>query len=191
MKKILKSIFYLFYYLINSMEFRRKKVLVERGWSVMGRLRIVNLGKLIIGENFKANSGRIYNPIGGDTYLSLFVNKGAVLIIGKEVGISNSSILCSNMIKIGDNVIIGGSCRIWDTDFHSLDPLIRTRGADNDVNSSPIKIMDNCFIGGGSTILKGVTIGQNSIIGACSVVTKSIPANQIWAGNPAKFIRAL
>jgi acetyltransferase-like isoleucine patch superfamily enzyme len=50
-------------------------------------------------------------------------------------------------------------------------------------------ICDNVFIGAHSIVLKGVTIGENSIIGSGSVVTKSIPANQIWAGNPAKIIR--
>ena len=50
-------------------------------------------------------------------------------------------------------------------------------------------IKDNAFIGAHSIILKGVTIGENSIIGAGSVVTKSVPDNQIWAGNPARFIR--
>jgi acetyltransferase-like isoleucine patch superfamily enzyme len=52
-------------------------------------------------------------------------------------------------------------------------------------------IEDNVFIGAHSTILKGVTIGKNSVIGACSVVTKNIPPNEIWAGNPAKFIKFL
>lgn len=52
-------------------------------------------------------------------------------------------------------------------------------------------IEDNVFIGARCIILKGVTIGENSIVGAGSVVTKSIPANEIWAGNPAKFIRKI
>ncbi|WP_212635306.1 acyltransferase [Pseudozobellia thermophila] len=52
-------------------------------------------------------------------------------------------------------------------------------------------IKDRAFIGAYSIILKGVTIGENAIVGAGSVVTKSVPDNQIWAGNPAKFIRSI
>ena len=53
----------------------------------------------------------------------------------------------------------------------------------------PVIIENSVFIGAQSIILKGVTIGKNSIIGAGSVVTKNVPANQIWAGNPARFIK--
>ena len=52
-------------------------------------------------------------------------------------------------------------------------------------------IKDNAFIGSHSTILKGVTIGENAVIGACSLVSKDIPANEIWAGNPIKFIKKI
>ena len=88
-------------------------------------------------------------------------------------------------------VLMGGGIKIYSSDFHSLDYMHR-RSIDIDKQnkkSSPIHIGNDVFIGAGSTILKGVTIGDRSIIGAGSVVTKSIPSDEIWAGNPAKFIR--
>ena len=57
--------------------------------------------------------------------------------------------------------------------------------------TSPVIIKDGAFIGAHSIILKGVIIGEKSIVGAGSVVTKSIPDGEIWAGNPAKFIRKI
>jgi acetyltransferase-like isoleucine patch superfamily enzyme len=94
-------------------------------------------------------------------------------------------------IKIGDNVKIGGGARIYDTDFHSIDPELRINPKTDFINKQKLEVVieDNVFIGAHATILKGVCIGKNSIIGASSVVTKNIPANEIWAGNPAKFIR--
>ena len=71
------------------------------------------------------------NPIGGDTVLRLVVGKGAELVIGNHVGISNSTIFSKNRIEIGDYVYIGGSCKIWDTDFHTLDPIDRMHNGDN------------------------------------------------------------
>ena len=81
---------------------------------------------------------------------------------------------------------------MFTSDFHSLDPIIRAGGEDQaNKKRAPVVLCDNLFIGAHSTILKGVTVGENSIVGAGSVVTKNIPANQIWGGNPAKFIRNL
>ena len=82
---------------------------------------------------------------------------------------------------------------IYDSDFHSLDPKVRVNSEldRQSQNKLPVFIEDNVFIGAHSTVLKGVTIGKNSIVGACSVVVKNIPANEIWAGNPARFIRKL
>ena len=62
---------------------------------------------------------------------------------------------------------------------------------DPDINSAPVIIKDGVFIGADTLILKGVTIGEKSVIGAGSIVTRNVPAGKIWAGNPAKFLRRL
>jgi acetyltransferase-like isoleucine patch superfamily enzyme len=102
---------------------------------------------------------------------------------------SNSAICCANKITFGENVMIGGGCKIWDSDFHPINPTQRNLTPNTNYLSKEIKIGNNVFIGGCSIILKGVTIGDNSVVGAGSVVTKSIPFNEIWAGNPATFIK--
>lgn len=176
--------------LVVKWVFLRENVKI-RHYKVNGILFVRNEGEISIGDDFNANSGLSFTPIGGDTKLKLIVAKNAVLNLGNNVGISNSTIYCTNKITIGNYVFIGNSCKIWDTNFHSIDPIERCLNGDREVLSAPVIIEDKAFIGGGVTILKGVTVGENSIIGAGSVVTKSIPANQIWGGNPAQFIRNL
>jgi acetyltransferase-like isoleucine patch superfamily enzyme len=85
-----------------------------------------------------------------------------------------TAIICNHQITIGSHVIIGGNTVIYDTDFHNLDPLIRNNKALDKKSTIklPVIIEDNVFIGAHTTILKGVTIGINSIVSACSVVTK-------------------
>ena len=114
---------------------------------------------------------------------------GATFIMGKSSGMSGTLIYCSSYIKIGDYVNIGGGTRIIDTDFHSLDWKCRRVFNETNAKSAPVYIGDDVFIGTGCIICKGVSIGSRSIIGAGSVVTKPIPSDQIWGGNPAKFIR--
>ena len=88
---------------------------------------------------------------------------------------------------------IGGNCYIIDTDFHSIDPEKRKYPDQdrNDTRTAPVTIRENAFIGAASIILKGVTIGKGAVIGAGSVVTRDVPDGQLWAGNPARFIRDL
>lgn len=147
-------------------------------------------GTFSIGNNFAMNNGIKGNPIGCYDRCTFFVDRGASLVIGDNVGISQAAIVCHQGITIGNHVKIGGGAKIYDTDFHSLDPAIRAGKEDrNHRAKAEVIIKDNAFIGAFSIILKGVTIGENSIIGAGAVVAKSVPDNQIWAGNPAKFIR--
>nr|WP_321486340.1 acyltransferase [uncultured Draconibacterium sp.] len=175
----------------NLLNFKITHVKITKPYRINGRLYIRGQGAITIGKNFKASSGSRNNPIGGDTILRIVSGLNAKIIIGENVGISNSTIFAKESITIGNNVMIGGSCRIWDSDFHSLDPIIRTSGNDTDIKTLPIVINDYAFIGAGSIILKGVTVGKNSIIAAGSIVSKSIPDNEIWGGNPAQFIRRL
>lgn len=101
--------------------------------------------------------------------------------------------MCHNHIMIGDNVMIGVGTHIYDTNFHNINPYLRIDKHDpiEQVKTAPIVIKDNVFIGAYSIILKGVTIGKNSIVAAGSVVINSIPDNEIWGGNPAKFIKKI
>ncbi len=147
-------------------------------------------GKMSIGKNFAMNNGIKHNPIGCPQPCTFFVDRSATLSIGNNVGISQTALVAIDDITIGNNVKIGGGVCVYTTDFHSLDPVIR-KSKDDVKNRAkkPVVIRDNAFIGAHSIILKGVTVGENSIVGAGSVVTKSILDNQIWAGNPAKFIR--
>lgn len=161
----------------------------HKNYLINGKIEIRNSGKIVIGNKFIANSGKMNNPIGGDTYLRFIIQDKGILEIGENVGISNSTIVCWENIKIDDYVFIGGSCKIWDTDFHSINAEERCLLGDRETKTAPIHIKKYAFIGGNTIILKGVTIGEKSIIAAGSVVTKNIPDNEIWGGNPAKFIK--
>lgn len=88
-------------------------------------------------------------------------------------------------IRIGDNCLIGPQVGFY-TAIHPLDPA--QRAADY-ITGEPITVGNNVWFGGHSTILPGVTIGNNAVIGAGSVVTKDVPDNAIVAGNPAKILR--
>ena len=103
---------------------------------------------------------------------------------------TGGTICAEESITIGDDVWVGGNCTITDTDFHPLhleDRLARPL----DGATAPVMIEDGAFIGMQSLILKGVTIGARSVIGAGSVVTRNIPPGVIAAGNPARVIRPL
>lgn len=156
-------------------------------------ISIASNGRCIIGTGFKMNNILRSNPIGRPQPCVFFVGNNAQLTIGNDVGISQAALICHLSITIGNNVLLGGGVCIYDTDFHSLIPEIR-KDIELDLKSkikSPVIIKDNAFIGAHSTILKGVTIGKNSVVGACSLVTKNIPDNEVWAGNPAKMIKVL
>jgi acetyltransferase-like isoleucine patch superfamily enzyme len=93
-------------------------------------------------------------------------------------------------VTIGDNVAVGTNSTIVDTDFHPVDPRLRRENPAK-AKTAPVVIEDDVFIGMNCLILKGVTIGRGGVIGAGSVVTKSVPPGMLAVGNPARVAREL
>lgn len=136
------------------------------------------------------SSGDAVNPIGSNLQGAIYVEGGASLTIGNDVGMSSTRMWIHDSIKIGDHVKIGGCVLMTDTDAHPIDFNVR-RSSNKGTKSALIVIEDDVWIGAHCIILKGVTIGARSIIGAGSVVTKSIPADCVAGGNPCRVIKNL
>jgi acetyltransferase-like isoleucine patch superfamily enzyme len=105
----------------------------------------------------------------------------SVVRIGDDCGFSGTVIGCFASVTIGHRVKCGANTLITDGDWHAEDP--------RSSKPRPIIIGDDVWLGVNVTVMKGVTIGANSLIGAGSIVTKDIPANVIAAGNPCVVIR--
>ena len=111
----------------------------------------------------------------------------AEIIIGDNNTFSNNvTVIATARITIGHGCQIGDQVAIYDSDFHAVDPAQRTQSRGT---SEPVAIGNNVWLGSRALILKGVTIGDNSVVGAMSVVTKPVPANCVVAGIPAKVVR--
>lgn len=148
-------------------------------------------GKIVFGDNVQMNNGLMDNQIGFNSPCVFRAEYGAI-IIGDNVGLSQSTLIAKNAdIILGANVKIGGGVKIYTTDFHSLNYEDRRDWLTDKekVKSASVEIGDDCFIGAGTIILKGVRIGSRAVIGAGSVVTKDIPSDSISAGNPCKVLR--
>ncbi len=175
--------------IVNRFIFYVQRVRCTRFPRTSGWIVVENQGQITLGSGVVLNSASIYNPVGAFARCQLIAKPNADIVIEDHVGISSTTIVAFTHIHIGSHVTIGGDCKIYDSDFHSLVLAERTgRSTPDNVKSRPIHIRDGAFIGAHSIILKGVTIGENAIIGAGSVVTKDIPANEIWAGNPARCV---
>lgn len=133
------------------------------------------------------NSKRNSNLIGINHQCIIATHRNnAKLYIGENSGFSGTTIGCAEKIEIGQGVLCGANTVITDFDWHNTDPLLRHVPC---ISSKPIKIEDNVWIGINVIVLKGVTIGRNSVVAAGSIVTKNIPPNVIAIGQPAKPIK--
>ena len=156
---------------------------------VLGPLGLSAAGTIELGEELVIINDTKYNRAGINHPTQLVAAQNAVLEIGDDVGISGASIFCTESIVIGNHVLIGASCRIYDTDFHTIDYMDRRISVR--APSAPVTIEDDVWLCANVTVLKGVTIGARSIIAAGSVVTSDIPPDVLAGGVPAKVIKSL
>lgn len=142
---------------------------------------------ITLGKNIEIRNESWANVIGVNHRTCLATRtKKAKIVIGDNVGISGGSIVAADTVTIGDNVLIGANCIIIDNDFHPLFSEER-RYSKTNIGTEPVIIGDNVFIGANTIILKGTQIGNNTIIGAGSVVKGRIPPNSIAFGNPVRI----
>lgn len=152
-----------------------------RGYAIF---RTLPNSQIIIGKHVEFNSSHRSNLIGVYSPCMLStIKRGAQITIGNDCGFSGTIIGSAIRVTLGNNVRCGANTLITDTDWHSGDNRI---GED-----APVVIHDNVWLGYGVKVMKGVTIGENSLIGAGSIVTSDIPANVVAAGIPCKVIRKI
>jgi acetyltransferase-like isoleucine patch superfamily enzyme len=132
---------------------------------------------------------------------SFAIQKDGRCVVGDFTLLNGAIVMAEEKIDIGSHCLISWGVGIADSDFHPLEPAQRlidsealapffeNRPARPKLKTAPVKIGDNVWIGMNAVILKGVTIGDNSVVAAGAVVTKSIPPNTIVAGNPAVTVK--
>ena len=149
------------------------------------KIQVIRGSRMIINEGVVVHSSNSANPvIGRRTTTLATVAPGALLDVGVHVGISGVCICAAKEILIGEGTIIGADAMILDNDFHLPQPNWRWANAAAET-AKPILIGRGCFIGTRAIILKGVTIGDGSVVGAGAVVTHDVPAGHMATGNPA------
>ena len=147
---------------------------------VKGRPRVVNDGVLNVGERV-----RIVSTV---ATTELVVSRYGKMEIGVSTFINyGCSITASCSVHIGANCNIGTHVMMMDNEFHRIEPERRNETPE----SAAIHLGDNVWVGGRAIILSGVTIGDDSVIGAGSIVTSNVPPRSIAAGVPAKVLRAI
>ena len=168
-------------------------ICIGSGFKVWGKVIFIkfpgsniNIGK---GLRIVSNPDRYSFNIFPQSKIRTMTSK-ARIVIGDNVGFNSIAITArSQTIRIGNSTMIGGNCQIMDSDGHPLWPPEHRWAYPGDEYDQSVDIGDNVFIGLNVLILKGVSIGNNSIIAAGSIVTASITEDCLAAGIPAKVIK--
>ena len=172
---------------------------------------------VVWGERFYLESAQVFrgfkaeNPRALELGSDVSIYAGCSFSIGKQghCSVGDFSLLNGALVMAEEEITIGKHCLIsWnvglaDSDFHPIDPALRMQDTialsayypnkpeRPRIGTSPIHIGDNVWIGMNAVVLKGVTIGDNSIVAAGAIVTQNVPPNTIVAGNPARIVKEI
>ncbi len=158
------------------------------------------------GDGFYCESAQIFRKLRSKKTRAVIIGKHVSCYAGCSFAIGENGqctivIMTEEKIEIGSYCLVSWNVGIADSDFHPLEPAQRlidaqalapyfkNRPARPTLKTAPVKICDNVWVGMNAVILKGVTIGENSVVAAGSVVTKSIEPNSVVAGNPALVVK--
>lgn len=179
-----RNVFLLLLFLKHKLRYYKK--VKFKGYTIVFKFKgsTINIGKGTV-----INSGFTSNLLGLYQKTIIISRYGGIINIGENVGISGTTIYAMSKISIGNNTMIGANCKIIDNDFHPLNFEKRILNKPEDIKKREISIGNNCFIGMNTIILKGSIIGDNSIVGAGSVVSGKYKSNSIIYGNPAEVIK--
>jgi len=157
---------------------------------IFRHLRSKKPGAIVIGNHVSCYAG-----------CSFAIGENGHCMVGDFTLLNGALIMAEEKIDIGSYCLISWGVGIADSDFHPLEPaqrlidaqalapFFKDRPPRPRLTTAPVKICNNVWIGMNAVILKGVTIGDNSVVAAGAVVTKSVPANTVVAGNPATTVK--
>lgn len=160
----------------------RKKVRFGRNFVTNGHLVVRGPGRVLFGDDINAWCHAEKNVF-------ITYSPDALITIGHRTRLSGSGIQALRRISIGPDCMVGSTI-MFDTDFHQVHPVLR-HDPTAPVPCEPINIERNVWIAGQTAILKGVAIGENSVVAYRAVVAKDVPPNVVVAGNPAKIVKRL
>jgi maltose O-acetyltransferase len=158
------------------------RVTFGRNFQTNGRLVIQGPGRVVFGDDINAWCHAEKNVL-------ITFRPDSLITVGSGTRLNGAGVQAYTHVTIGPRCILGSTV-IFDSDFHPLDPAKR-HDPNAPVACAPIEIGENVWLAGQSAVLKGVTIGENSVVAYRAVVTGDVQANVVVAGNPARVVKEL
>lgn len=158
------------------------RVQFGRGFLTNGRLVVRGPGRVTFGDNVNAWCHAEKNVL-------ITYTPTSRITIGEGTRLNGAGIQAYTHVKVGSRCILG-STLLFDSDFHNPDPRLR-HDPQAPRPSAPITLCENVWLGGQSAVLKGVTVGENSIVAFRALVVEDVPPNVVVAGNPARVVKKL